>query len=94
MKRILSKRILSATLVLALALALCTTASAEVYTHPEAGFGFTVPEGWIAIDGQNAAAILEVGKELVDLPPEALAALDQAEGMAMVFLYEKAGAHP
>ncbi|MCL2544717.1 MAG: hypothetical protein FWE77_02230 [Clostridia bacterium] len=82
------KRILSATLVLALALALCTAASAEVYTHPEAGYSFTVPEGWMVIDGQTAGSAIDLGIALTDLPDDTKAMIEMVKGTPLVILVE------
>lgn len=88
------KRTLSAMLALIFVLALCAAASAEVYTHPVAGYGFTVPEGWMAIDGEKATSILESGKAHADLSEEALAQLTQVADMPIVMLYEKGKTDP
>jgi len=88
------KRTLSVMLTLALILSLCAAASAEVYTHPEAGYGFTVPEGWMAIDGENAANALEKNKAAADFSDALLAQLDQLTGVPIAFLYEKERVSP
>ena len=83
------KRILSATLALVFALALCTAASAEVYTHPEAGYSFTVPEGWMVIDGQTAESALDVSMALIDFPDDTKAMIEMVKGTPLVILIEK-----
>jgi len=82
------KRTVCAMLTLVLALALCATAIAEVYTHPEAGYGFTIPEGWLAIDGENAQAVLDVNAQGADFSDMIAATLEQVKGMPIVLLYE------
>lgn len=82
------KRIPSAMLVLILILILCTTANAEVYTHPIAGYDLTVPEGWLAIDYENVLAVIDAAKESTDFSNMVIAALDQLRGMPVVLLYE------
>ena len=88
------KRILGATLTLILALALCTAAIAETYTHPVAGYGFIVPEGWIAVDGKNAIDVINAGKENADFSETVLAMLDQLESNPLVLLYETESINP
>lgn len=83
------KRILSTLLTFVFLLALCAAASAEVYTQPVAGYGFTVPEGWMAIDGEDVLSILAENQESADFSEMVTAALDQVKGMPVVLLYER-----
>lgn len=53
------KRILCAIITAVLALALYAPASAEAYTHPEAGFHLTIPEGWLAVDSANVEEMMK-----------------------------------
>lgn len=55
------KRIFCAMLTAILMLALCAPASAEAYTHPEAGFQLTIPEGWLAVDSANVEEMIKSG---------------------------------
>jgi len=80
------KRMVSLMLALTLALSLCITANAEVYTHPEAGYGFTVPERWMALDGQVTNNLLDLGVSFLDVPDEVLAMLDQVKDMPMALV--------
>jgi len=80
------KRLLTLMLALALALSLCVAANAEVYTHPEAGYGFNAPEGWMVLDGSTTSNLLDLGTGLLDLSDDILAMLDQAKDMPMALV--------
>lgn len=56
------KRILGTMLTAILVLALCAPASAEAYTHPEAGFQLAIPEGWLAVDSANVEEMMGSGR--------------------------------
>jgi len=61
------KRLLSALLTLILIPAVCVTALAEQYTHPVAGYGFAVPEGWFAVDSDSVEEIIARSSMNVEL---------------------------
>jgi len=52
------KRVIFTSIILVLILALHVPALTEEYIHPTGGYGFTVPEGWYAVDGNNVEYIL------------------------------------
>ena len=82
------KRLLSALLTLILISALCVSALAEQYTHPVAGYCFTLPEGWFAVDSDNAEDIIARSSGNAELSDSIRSGIAQAGSMPVVILYE------
>ena len=83
------KRPLSALAALFLTLVLCLTALAEAYTHPTAGYGFTIPAGWFAVDGDNAESLLTRLSHDATMSEMIRTQMEQLKNMPIVMLFEK-----
>lgn len=88
------KRIFCAMLATILMLALCAPASAEAYTHPEAGFHLTIPEGWLAVDSANVEEMMKSG----GVSAEMAAVMESIRGILdstySVFLFQEGALLP
>ena len=82
------KRTLSAILALILTLALSAAASAEAYTHPEAGYGFAVPEGWIVLNSATVDTLLDFGAQAIESEVDLSAMLEQVKSLPMTVLFK------
>ena len=70
-----------------------TMAPAEVYTNPDAGYSFTVPDGWAAIDAQNAQTTQKDFLDGAGLSASLAATFEQYKDMPFALLLEKNAAY-
>ena len=79
-------RLLCGALAMVLIMLGLTTAFAETYIHPRGGYSFTVPEGWLAVDAYNVAALAAENDLTTDFI-EKIQAAD--EGIFLSYVLEK-----
>lgn len=88
------KRILCAMLTAVLVLVLCAPAMAGAYTHPEAGFQLTIPEGWVAVDSVNVEEVINAGGLSAALVATITSIREMLDSTYSVYLFKKDAAQP
>lgn len=82
------KRVLCVMLTAVLVLALCVTACAEAYTHPEAGFQLTIPEGWLAVDSTNVVELINSSRVSAGMADVMVAIRGILDSTYSVFMFQ------
>ncbi|MCL1854713.1 MAG: tetratricopeptide repeat protein [Clostridia bacterium] len=88
------KRFLCVMLAAVLFLSLCSSASAAEYAHPVAGFHFTVPEGWMAIDSANIEEVMGSGRLSADMTTVVASIRGILDSTLSVYLFKEDVAQP
>lgn len=88
------KRVVSIMLALFLFCISITAAEDAVFTHPEAGYGFTMPEGWEAADQQSVSDYFLTAPEGEDFLLLIRQIIEAAEDLQFIILCEAEEGQP